>query len=97
MLNTKDAIELYLMLKDFVPDYKLEDDFLEFTGTIVSNIRHSDKPEVFGQSILFMFPKIKIEKLIEMKPLKVVELFMEGLVENRFLLLCGFCEAIGYA
>jgi len=84
------------MLKDFVPDYDFNDDFLGFTGTIVSNIRNSDKPDAFGQSILLMFPKLDVHELAEMKPLKVVELFVQGLADNKFFLLVSFCEDIGY-
>ena len=83
ILNIKDAIELYLMLKDFVPEYESDKDFLEFTGTIVSNIRNSDKPEVFGQSILLMYPKLDTEKLAKMRLLDVIGLFMEGLIDNN--------------
>lgn len=96
MLNIKDAIELYLMLKDFIPDYEVGDDLLEFTGKIVSDIGKSDRPEAFGQSILLMYPKISVEKLSEMKSLDVVSIFVKGLSDNKVLSLMRFCEALGY-
>ena len=96
MLNIKDAIRLYVMLKDLVPDHEIDEDYLEFAGEIIHNIEESDRPEVFGESILLMNSKMDVEKLSEMKPLDVVELFMEGLVKNKFFSLKRFCEALGY-
>ena len=96
MLNIKDAIRLYAMLKDLVPDHEIDDDYLEFVGEIIHNIKESGRQEIFGECILLMNPKMDVEKLSEMKPLDVVELFMEGLAKNKFFSLKKFCEALGY-
>ena len=96
MLNIKDALRLYVLLKDFIPDYVVEDDYLEFVGETINNIKESDRPEVFGESILLMNPKMGVEKLSEMYSLDVIELFMKGITENNFFGLKKFCEALGY-
>ena len=97
MLSIRDALELYTKLEKFTPDYKDMDDSLEFAGTIIHNIRHSDTPEAFGESLLLMYPDKAVEKLSEMSGEDVVLLFIEGLVENKFLALVEFCGTLGYA
>ena len=96
MLNIKNALRLYVLLKDFVPDYEIDEDYIEFVSEIVYNIGKSDRPESFGESILLMFPKISVEELQEEKSLDVVAMFMSGLAENKFMNLKKFCGALGY-
>ena len=96
MLNIRDALRLYVLLKDFIPEYEIEEDYLEFVGEIVHNIRTSERPEAFGESLLLMYPKINVEDLAEKKPLDVVTMFMEGITKNKFFSLKKFCEALGY-
>ena len=96
MLNIRDALRLYILLKDFIPEYDTEDEYLEFVSEIIGGIKESDNPEVFGESILLMNPKLEIDELSEMPSLRVIELFVEGLVKNKFFGLRKFCEALGY-
>ena len=96
MLNIRDALKLYGLLNEFVPEYTVDEDLLEFAGTIIHSIKNSDKPEVFGQSLLLLYPKTTAEELSKEKPLDIIEMFMEGLVDNKFLLLFDFCESLGY-
>ena len=95
MLNIRDALELYTKLEKFTPDYRDIDD-LEFTSTIISNIRQSDTPEAFGECLLLMYPKKNAKELSEMGGEYTVLLFMEGLIENKFLALIEFCKVLGY-
>ena len=96
MLNIRDALELYTKLEKFTPDYEDIDDSLEFTGTIISNIRQSDTPEAFGESLLLMYPDKDVKELSEMEGEYIVLLFVEGLAENKFLALVEFCRTLGY-
>lgn len=96
MLNIRDALELYTKLEKFTPDYKEYDDSLEFTGKIISDIKNSNTPEAFGESILLMYPDITLEKLAEKSGIEVIGLFVEGLAENKFFLLVEFCRSLGY-
>jgi len=96
MLNIRDALELYTKLEKFTPDYEDADDLLEFAGTIIHDIRHSDTPEAFGESILLMYPDKTAKELSEMEGDDIVLLFIEGLAENKFLALVEFCKVIGY-
>jgi len=96
MLNIKDALRLYALLKDFIPEYDVDGEYLEFVSAIVHNIRTSDRPEVFGESILLMNPRLTVEELSKMMPLDAVALFMEGITKNKFFGLRKFCKALGY-
>jgi hypothetical protein len=96
MLNIRDALNLYTLLKDFIPEYDIGEDYLGFITEIICSIRESNSPEVFGESVLLMNPKTDVEKLSEMKSLDVIELFMKGLAENKFFSLRKFCEVLGY-
>lgn len=96
MLSTKDALDLYTKLAEFVPEYKEKTDSLDFTGKIIHNMSEKNKQEVFGECLLLMFPDITIEDLSEMTGLKALELFVDGLAENKFLTLVKFCRSIGY-
>jgi len=96
MLNIRDALELYTKLEKFTPNYKEYDDSFKFAGKIIHNIRASDNPEAFGESILLMYPDLTIDDLAEKSGMDGVALFMEGLADNKFLLLVEFCRSIGY-
>jgi hypothetical protein len=96
MLNIRDALELYTKLEKFTPNYEEHDDSLDFAGTIIHDIRNSDTPEVFAESILLMYPDLSVEALHEKSGTEVITLFMEGLAENKFLALIEFCRSLGY-
>lgn len=96
MLNIDDALRLYSMLKDFLPDPKEYSDSLKFAGKIIHNIKDSDTPEIFGESFLLMFPEVTLEDLPKMSGSEAVSLFIEGLSDNKILSLVEFCRSIGY-
>jgi len=96
MLNIRDALELYTKLEKFTPNYKEYDDSLDFAGTIIHNIGKSTTPEAFAESILLMYSDIEVMELHEKSGQEVVELFIKGLSDNKFLLLAEFCRTLGY-
>lgn len=96
MLSTKNALELYTYLAEFTPDYEEYSDSFKFAGKIIHNIRNSDKPEAFGESLLLMFPNLELEEFQKLSGDALVSLFIKGLSENKFLLLVKFCRSIGY-
>jgi len=93
ILNIKKALELYKMLKDFIPEYELTDSYLDFTGKIIHNINNSETPERFGESIILM-TGISVKELSETKSVDVIRLFIDGLSENKFLSLLDFCKGL---
>lgn len=93
MLNTRDALELYVLLKDYIPE-ELPKTLLEFTGKMIKNIRNSEQPENFGRALILMSGKSVLE-LDEVGTKKRMLLFIAGLRENYFLDLVEFCKLIG--
>jgi hypothetical protein len=96
MLNIRDALELYTKLEKFTPNYKDIDDSLDFAGTIIHDIGQSDTPEIFGESLLLMYPDKDVKEIHEMSGEDIAILFIEGLTENKFLALVEFCKVLGY-
>lgn len=92
MLNISDAIELYLLLSKFIPDEFV--DILDFIGKIIGNIKDSDRPEAFGEAIMLMH-KLDIDDIKDKKPQETIELFVEGLNENKIMTLFSFCKQLG--
>ena len=96
MLNTKDALQLYTYLKDFIPDHKEYSESFEFIGKIIKDIGKSDTPEAFGEALLLMYPNKSAEDLVQLPGTEIVNLFTLGLKENKFLALAKFCTVLGY-
>ena len=94
MLNTREALELYILLKDYLPG-EMPDTVFEFTGTIIQNIRNSEKQENFGKALMLM-SKQSVQELDEIGTHARIELFAEGLKENSVLDLLDFCKIIGF-
>ena len=93
MLNISQAIDLYLLLGNFVPTDKSNMDILDFISIIIGNIKDSDRPEAFGEAIMLMHD-IGIDELKDKEPHETIELFARGLIENKALSLFSFCEQL---
>jgi hypothetical protein len=91
MLNTRDAIELAQLLSPHIPETFEDDNVLSFVGTIVSNIKDSDTPEVFADTLRLMY-NVTNEELVEVPGLELAEMFGSGLVENQIISLCEFYQ-----
>ena len=94
MLNTKDALKLYSMLKDYLPN-QVPKTGLEFVGTIVNNINDAGDVDAYPDSILLMHPEISLDELAEMNPSETIKLFLDGLMDNDIMALKLFCTNIG--
>lgn len=97
LLKFKEAIELYRMVKDYLPEIpEIDVNSLEFTGKIVKNIRNSEHPEDYVR-IVVLLTGISKYQLIRMTPSEVVSLFIEGMMENNILDLAKFFSRMNYA
>ena len=92
MLNIRDAIKLYLLLSNSVPEEEM--DIMDFIGTIIDNIKNSERPEAFGEAIMLMH-NMDISELKDKQPYETIELFATGLADNKFVSLAAFCKSIG--
>jgi hypothetical protein len=91
MLNIEKALELAKLLSPFISDPKDDENILDFIGKIVSSIRQSDTPEVFADalSIMFDYTNDDLEKL---SGIDALNLFSDGLLENKIISLCEFYQ-----
>ena len=72
------------------------DKSFDFIRKIIHDIRQSDTPEIFGEALLLMYPTKSAEDLVQLPGTELLEMFTQGLVDNKFLALVKFCELLGY-
>jgi len=63
----------------------------DFIGTIVSDIRYSDTPEVFADALMLM-NDITEDDLEELSGTSALEMFSSGLIDNQIIHLCEFSK-----
>ena len=96
ILNLRDALLLYDLIGKHIPkDIDENTDILNFVGKIVDSIIEANEHKRYIDAIILMSGKTQ-EELISKPVEEVVMLFSEGLVDNHVLLLCKFCEDLGY-
>jgi len=91
MLNIRDALKLYSLLSNFVPEEN--SDVLDYIGTTLRNIKNSDNPEAFGRAIMLM-SGMELSELSNKTPVETIELFTQGLIDNKFNSLVALCKGI---
>ena len=92
MLNIKDAFRLYSLLKNHLPE-KVDSDVLQFVGTIIDSMIANGEHKNYTIAIQMM-NNIMLSEIAEMKPLEVVTMFTEGLIENKIMKLHAFFGGI---
>ncbi len=96
LLNLKDALLLYDLIGKHIPKYIDENtDILNFVGRIVDSIIEADEHRRYIDAIILMSDMTQ-EEILSCPVEEVTMLFSEGLVSNHVLLLCKFCEELGY-
>ena len=95
-LNLTNALKLYDVLHEYLPEYKEDEDVLEFVGKIVKNIRNSNKHRDYLEAVSIM-TNVSIETLIEYEPNEVLEEFTRGLILNDVVSLKEFAKRVGYS
>lgn len=96
ILNLKDALLLYDLVGKHIPkDIDEDTDVLNFVGKIVDSIIEANEHRRYIDAIMLMSDMTQEEILSESIE-SAIMLFSEGLVNNHVLLLCKFCEELGY-
>ena len=95
-LTLNKAMELYELLGAHIPEVEDADDPLEFIGKIVEDINASGHHEAYTLSIELMSGKT-LQDLQEMNSEDILDLFVDGLVQNKILHLKTFCNKIGFS
>lgn len=93
MLNIKDALKLYELLQPHLPD-SMSGSVLDFTGKVIKNIKTSESPEDFSEILMLMYD-YELSDLTIFSGVKLVELFIEGLLDNQIISLVDSCKQLG--
>ena len=96
-LTLDKAMELYELLGAHIPEVEDERiDALNFIGKIVEDINASGHHEAYTLSIELMSGKT-LQDLQEMNSEDILDLFVDGLVQNKILDLKSFCNKVGFS
>jgi hypothetical protein len=96
-LTLNKAIELYEILGAHIPDVdnNADIDAMEFIGRIMNSVNSSGNHAAYTLSIELMSDKT-LKDLQEMNSQERLELFVDGLVQNKIYSLALFCRNIGF-
>ena len=95
-LNLKDALLLYDLIGKHIPKNIDENtNILNFVGKIIDNIIEANEHGRYVEAIILM-DRILMEEVLSLGQEEAVMRFSEGLVRNHVILLCRFCEELGY-
>lgn len=92
-LNLPEALELYEIIGKHIPE-ETDDEILDFVGKIVSNIRISGEHRDYVKAVSILTGQ-SIDELLQVPPENILELFIEGLSDNKIIYLKEFSESIG--
>jgi hypothetical protein len=87
------ALQLYKLLAPYIPDDI--DDELELSSQILNNIRNSEHKEVYAE-VVILFSGKTLDELIAYNADEILQMFIEGIKENRLVDLKKFVEQVGY-
>lgn len=94
ILTLPEALQLYLLMKSFLPDRLLGITPIDFIRQLVDNIIQAGQPRAYLE-IVSLMTKMEIEVLITNTPDDVLSACIDGLILNRVLELIDFCRKIG--
>jgi len=94
-LRLDKAVELYKILRSHIPDVADDETAIEFIGKIIDNARQSSTPGDYVDALILMSGRSLME-LNEMGSEQRLELFIEGLSENKIVKLKTFCDVMGF-
>jgi hypothetical protein len=93
-LNLENALKLFDLLGEYIPDDVDETQFIGFVGKIVHNMRE-DESSAFVDALVLMTGHSENE-ILEFPPEFGLKLFMNGLIINDVIRLKKFCKEIRY-
>ncbi len=92
-INLHEALELYNILEDHLPNINEKIDFLSFVEAIIDSTVEKEKQEDYLKAAAIL-TGLDINELLQHTPKDVFDLFIEGLVENNFLDLMAFMRGL---
>lgn len=94
MLNLNKAVKLYNILNKHLPDNNKELDSLSYVQHIVESIKDKN-PRDYVDAVMIM-NNMSFDELKKKDSNEILDLFIEGLSENKFVSLCDFIGSFGY-
>ena len=94
MLNIEKGLDLYLKLSPYLPKDVENLSSLEYLQSIVSNIKNGNPRDYVDA--LNILCNVDIEELKKHSTESILEMFIDGLKENKFFSLCIFLGSFGY-
>lgn len=94
ILTLPEALQLYLLMKSFLPDRLLGITPIDFIRQLVDNIIQAGQPRIYLE-IVSLMTKVEIDVLITNTPEDVLKACIDGLILNQVLELIDFCRKIG--
>ena len=94
-LTIREAYDVYLHLKDHIPE-TVDEELLEFIGKIVSSIKESESYEDYSE-VIELFTGSEFSTLAETyNPTEMLELFIMGLQDNQIIIVNKFFSEAGF-
>lgn len=93
-LNLKDAFYLFRKMKPYLPDIVENLSPIDFIQEIVENCIHADKHLDYLQ-IVSSVSGISVPVLLEGTPEEILEICLQGFIDNHISELVQFCRLMG--
>jgi hypothetical protein len=93
-LSLSNALKLYDILQEHLPEFNKDEEPIEFIGKIIKSIRNSKSSAFIDATSLMV--GIEIDELVQYPSDEILEMFVDGLSENRIISLKEFAIQVGY-
>ena len=94
MINIEDGLTLYLKLSPYLPEDAENVSSLDYLHSIISKIKNGN-PKDYVDVLNIMY-SIDIDGLKKHSTEEILEMFVDGLKENKFFSLSNFLGSFGY-
>jgi len=94
MLNLSDALKLYDLIGQYLPDI-ISDDPLDYIDDILSNMELDNNNDDYTKIVQLLSGK-SLDDLLVMSGDEIISLVLLGLIENKVTNLRAFCENMNY-
>ena len=93
-LSIEDATRFYNIVLPYLPEGEV-DEIVPFAGKIIDNIVNAEQHEDYLE-LVKMITDLEEDELEELGGVKVLELFIEGIIENRVPFMKDYFDKVGF-
>jgi len=94
MINIKNGLKLYLKLAPYLPEDAENMSSLDYLHSIITKIKNGNPKDYVD--VLNIMCDINIDELKKHSTEEILEMFVDGLKENKFFSLANFLGSFGY-